>query len=191
MPGFLIPLIAGFASHLASAFTTSFSEKWGKRTGTFITILLRDIFGIPLWAYGYVMAIQSDSYLLYPSSSFSTTAGWLTVGCGSIIIIIALLSIRTKAAAPTTDDTLVKKGIYSLVRHPIHSGTFLEFAGLLILWPTINVAIAFLAGTLWIYFQSRLEEKDLLKRIPDYGEYMKRVKRFFPFPQKAVHEKNK
>jgi len=189
MFGFLIPLIAGFTSNLASAFTGIYSERWGNKTGTFITILLRDIFGIPLWAYGYVLAIQADSLLLFPSSLLSIIAGWLTVACGGIIIIIAILSIRMKAAAPSAGDTLVNKGIYSLVRHPIHCGTFLEFAGLLILWPTINVAIAFLAGTVWIYFQSWFEERDLLKRIPGYADYMKSVNRFIPFPRKNVHDK--
>ncbi len=43
---FLILLIQGFISNLASAFTTSFSEKWGKKTSTFLTVILSDINGI-------------------------------------------------------------------------------------------------------------------------------------------------
>jgi protein-S-isoprenylcysteine O-methyltransferase Ste14 len=177
---FLIPLILGFISNLASAFTTTYSEMWGKQTGTFITILLRDIFGIPVWAIGFVLAIKESSGILYHSSFLSQITGWLIIIAGAIIIVIALLSIRVKAAAPSTGDSLVKSGIYSLIRHPIHSGTFLEFGGLLILWPSLAVAIAVITGIIWIFFQSRFEEKDLIKRIPDYNKYMEEVPRFFP-----------
>lgn len=177
---FLIPLILGFISNLASAFTTKYSEKWGKQTGTFITILLRDIFGIPVWAIGFVLAIKESSGVLYHSSFLSQITGWLIITAGAVIIIIALISIRVKAAAPSTGDSLVKSGIYSLVRHPIHCGTFLEFGGLLILWPSLEVAIAVVMGIIWILFQSRFEEKDLIKRIPDYKKYMEDVPRFFP-----------
>jgi len=63
-----------------------------------------------------------------------------------VVIVIALVSIRAKAAAPSTRDSLVKTGIYARVRHPIHSGTFLEFAGLFIIWPSLPVGIASAIG---------------------------------------------
>ncbi|OFY67679.1 MAG: hypothetical protein A2V64_09315 [Bacteroidetes bacterium RBG_13_43_22] len=177
---FLILLIPGFISNLASAFTTTYSEKWGKKTGTLITIILRDVTGIPLWAVGFVAAIRASSVLLYPVTLPVQIISWSIIAIGAVIIIIALVSIRSKAAAPSTGDTLVNKGIYSMIRHPIHSGTFLEFAGILILWPSLQVSIACAVGVLWIILQSRFEEKDLIKRIPEYSDYMKQVPRFFP-----------
>jgi protein-S-isoprenylcysteine O-methyltransferase Ste14 len=177
---FLIILIPGFISNLASAFTTTFSEKWGRKTGTFITIILRDVTGIPLWAVGFVMAIRTSSELLYSISLPVKIIGWLIVAAGAVIITLALVSIRLKAAAPSTGDNLVNKGIYSMVRHPIHSGTFLEFAGLFILWPSLQVGIASAVGVLWILLQSGFEEKDLIKRMPEYSDYMKQVPRFLP-----------
>jgi protein-S-isoprenylcysteine O-methyltransferase Ste14 len=178
---FLIPLIFGFGSNLASTFTAIYSEKWGKQTGTLITIISRDIFGIPVWAIGFVLAIKEPSTLLYNSSLFSQISGWLIIAIGSIIVIVALISLRLKAAAPSTEDKLVCTGIYSLVRNPIHSGTALEFAGLLILWPTFLVGISVAMGFIWIYLQTRLEEKDLIRRISGYKKYMKEVPRFFPY----------
>lgn len=177
---FLLFLIPGFISNLASAFTTTFSEKWGRKTGTFITVILRDITGIPVWAVGFVLAIWESSNMLYRISFPVQVIGWTIIAAGAVIITIALVRIKMKAAAPSTGDTLVSKGIYSIVRHPIHSGTFLEFAGLLILWPSLQVLIACAAGVLWIFLQSRFEEKDLIKRIPGYKEYMSQVPRFFP-----------
>jgi protein-S-isoprenylcysteine O-methyltransferase Ste14 len=177
---FLIPIISGFISNLASAFTTTYSEKWGKQTGTFITIVLRDVLGIPVWAIGFVMAIREPAVLLFPSSEFSQIAGWFVITVGSIFIIIALVGLKIKAAAPSTEDKLVKTGIYSRVRHPIHSGTALEFAGIFVFWPTLFVGIAVIIGFIWIYLQTRLEEKDLVRRLPDYKKYMKDIPRFFP-----------
>jgi protein-S-isoprenylcysteine O-methyltransferase Ste14 len=177
---FLLLLIPGFASNLASAFTLTFSEKWGKKTGTFLTIILRDVTGIPLWAIGFLMAIRASSDLFYEITLPVQIIGWVIIAAGAVIITIALVSIRLKAAAPSTGDTLVNKGIYSMVRHPIHSGTFLEFAGIFILWPSIQTGIASAIGFLWIFIQTKFEEKDLIKRIPEYRDYMNHVPRFFP-----------
>ena len=91
-----------------------------------------------------------------------------------------MLQLRIKAAAPTTKDTLIRSGIYSLVRHPIHIGTALEFIALFIIWPSVNLAVAVISGLIWLVLQSSFEENDLLRRIPDYKEYMKEVPGFFP-----------
>ena len=177
---FLIPLVLGFTSNLASAFTTTYSVKWGKANGTIISILLRDIFGIPLWAIGFVMAVNGSSEMLYEVSLILKITGWMIIIGGGVIIVIALVRIRTKAAAPSAADTLVRNGIYSRMRHPIHSGTFLEFIGVFLLWPSLQVAIACTLGIIWILVQTKLEEKDLVKRIPEYKEYKSKVPAFIP-----------
>ena len=177
---FLIPLLIGFCLNLASAFTYYYTEKWGKQTGTFITILFRDIFGIPLWAAGFLFAIRESEDLLFARTLLTGISGWILLSAGGLIILIALVSIRKKAAAPATGDSLVNNGLYSYIRHPIHCGTFLEFAGLFILWPSVTVGMASLIGTIWIIIQSKLEEADLEKRVPGYTEYKISTPQFFP-----------
>jgi protein-S-isoprenylcysteine O-methyltransferase Ste14 len=181
---FLIPLIFGFISNLASSFTATYSVWWGKRNGTIVTVILRDILGIPVWVIGYMLAIRERSELLYQSSTISQLTGWIVIICGIMIITVALFTIRTKAAAPATGDSLIKSGIYSKVRHPIHSGTFLEFMGLFILWPSLLVGIASVLGIVWLWLQTIFEELDLIKRIPEYRDYMKKVSRFLPVRRK-------
>ena len=177
---FVIPLILGFTANVASTFTLFYSEKWGKANGTLITIILRDIVGIPVWAIGFILAISDSSVLLYQNSQFARIMGWIILLAGAVIIVVALVSIRTKAAAPSAGDALVNKGIYSVIRHPIHSGTFLEFTGLFIIWPSVQTVIAAVLGFIWIFIQTKYEERDLKRRIPEYGDYMKQVPRFFP-----------
>ncbi|MBN1182345.1 MAG: hypothetical protein JXB49_08675 [Bacteroidales bacterium] len=177
---FMIFIISGFCSHLASAFTAFYSEKFGEKPGTYISFILRNISGIPLWVYGYFLAIRTSDELLYKLSFWSNIIAWLLIITGGAIIIWALISIRRKAAISTLHDSIVNTGVYAKIRHPIHCGTFLEFFGILILYPTYTVGIAFLFGCLWVYLQSRFEEKDLLKRVPGYGNYMLEVPRFIP-----------
>jgi protein-S-isoprenylcysteine O-methyltransferase Ste14 len=177
---FLIPLIAGFASNLSSAFTFYYSNRWGARAGTFITIILRDVLGIPVWVAGFVLALKEPSGMLYKPVMILNICALILITVGCLIIISALVRLRVKAAAPATSDKLTRNGIYSIIRHPIHVGTGLQFAGLFIIWPSVNVTISVILGFIWLILQSKFEEKDLVKRIPDYKEYMKEVPGFFP-----------
>ncbi|MHB8055334.1 MAG: methyltransferase family protein, partial [Candidatus Aminicenantales bacterium] len=106
--------------------------------------------------------------------------GIALISIGAVIIIVALVSIRVRAAAPSTRDALVQSGLYGLIRHPIHAGTILEFVGLGLVKPTTAVIVAGALGILWILVQSRLEERDLVLRLPAYREYMSRIPRFVP-----------
>jgi protein-S-isoprenylcysteine O-methyltransferase Ste14 len=181
---FLIPLVLGFAFNLASAFTTAFSRRWGERRGSFVTAILRDLLGIPVWAIGFVLAIRTPSLTLIVSTMFTEVVGWITIGAGGAIIVVALVMIRLRAAVPSTGDPLVHNGIYAYVRHPIHTGTLLEFTGLFFIRPTLAVASACALGVVWVLLQTRFEELDLMQRMPSYREYMNRVPRFLPRLQK-------
>lgn len=177
---FLVPLVLGFACNLASAFTIVYSRKWGERRGSLITVVLRDVLGIPVWGLGFALAAITKSQLLFSSTPLLTVVGWVLVAVGAVIIVIALATIRLRAAAPTAQDSLAETGIYSRIRHPIHSGTFLEFLGLLLIRPSVTMTLACGLGVAWILLQTRFEEWDLLQRIPGYREYMNRVPRFIP-----------
>jgi protein-S-isoprenylcysteine O-methyltransferase Ste14 len=71
-------------------------------------------------------------------------------------------------------------GVVLAVRHPIYAGALLECAGMVPVQPLRTVALATATAFVWAYVQARLEEEDLLQRMPAYREYMKRVPRFVP-----------
>jgi protein-S-isoprenylcysteine O-methyltransferase Ste14 len=79
---------------------------------------------------------------------------------------------------PSVRDTLVRHGLYARVRHPIYSGMMLVFVGLALLRPTATVVVACALGFRWLMVQARLEELDLVQRLPAYREYMEQVPRF-------------
>ncbi len=177
---FLIPLAAGFACNLASAFTTTFCYRFGEKQGRRMTVLLRDVFGIPVWSLGFLLAFRASSPALFASSASLQIIGWLLTAAGGLVILAALYTIRVRSVAPSVRDTLVQNGLYGLVRHPIHSGVMLEFAGLALIFPTLTTAAACLLGLVWVQLQTRFKEYDLLQRLPGYHDYMNRVPRFFP-----------
>jgi len=177
---FLIPLLVGFIFNSLSAFTAEFSRRFGDKAGSFITILLRDILGIPVWAAGFFLAAWTASPLIFDSTPGAKAAGWILIAAGGLIILASLITIRLRSLAPSTGDALAQSGIYARVRHPIHSGTFLEFLGLFIIRPSVTIGLACALGVIWVLIQTICEEWDLLQRIPQYRDYMNRVPRFFP-----------
>jgi protein-S-isoprenylcysteine O-methyltransferase Ste14 len=177
---FLAPLLLGFAFNSASAFTTFFSQRLGERSGRVVCIILRDVLGIPLWAIGYFLAARTSSPLLFNLGALSSSISWVFILVGVAIIITGLMTLRWRAAAPSVKDTLVEQGVYAHIRHPLYSGMILELIGLFLWLPTIPVLVACILGIIWVMVQARLEEIDLVKRLPKYKDYMLKVPRFVP-----------
>ena len=176
---FLIPLLIGFTLNVASAYTAEWSERWGARRGETVTAVLRNVLGIPVWAVGLILAVRTRAPVLFsaPAAEF---AGWLLLAAGCVVIALALHALRAKAAVPSTRDTLVEHGLYGRVRHPIHAGMFLVWISLVLVHPTAAVALASGLGAVWTLVQTGAEESDLMRRLPAYQDYMRRVPRFVP-----------
>ena len=177
---FLVPLVLGFAIDAGSAFTTAFSRRWGERRGRQVTFVLRNVLGIPLWVVGLGLAVRTPSPVFFHGTLPAEFVGWLLLAGGSAIQVLALFALRSRAAMPSTRDTLVQHGPYAHIRHPIYAGLLLQFAGLALLRPTRAAALACAIGVGWVHLQARCEEMDLLQRLPAYREYMKHVPRFLP-----------
>jgi protein-S-isoprenylcysteine O-methyltransferase Ste14 len=75
---------------------------------------------------------------------------------------------------------LVRHSVYAYVRHPIYAGGLLICVGGALIKPTFAVVAACALGFVWLIIQARLEEIDLLQRLPAYREYMEQVPRFVP-----------
>ena len=176
----LILLLVGFACDAASAFTAAFSRRWGDRRGQWVTFVLRNVLGIPLWVVGLGFAVRSPSPALFAAPPAVAVIGWGLLAAGCVVQVLALVALRGRAARPSMADALVEHGVYRHIRHPIYAGLLLEFAALILVRPRRLVALACALGILWVLLQARLEEVDLLQRMPAYRDYLRRVPRFMP-----------
>ncbi len=110
--------------------------------------------------------------------------GLLLALAGFALAMAGLLGLGRNLSVlphPKDDATLVEGGAYSLVRHPIYAGLIIGALGWALLTNSL-LALA-LAVVLLIFFdiKSRREERQLLARFPAYGDYRRRVRKFFPY----------
>jgi protein-S-isoprenylcysteine O-methyltransferase Ste14 len=177
---FLIPLLLGFVLSGASAFTAAYSRLWGERGGRIATSTLRNLLGIPLWLFGFVLAWKQSAALIFSPSRTSLALGWLLIGLGSVPALWGHVELGWRTHMPSMRDTLVRDGLYAYVRHPIYSGGFVILLGLALLKPTLTVVLACALAIGFLVVQAFLEEMDLLQRLPAYKEYMQQTTRFIP-----------
>jgi protein-S-isoprenylcysteine O-methyltransferase Ste14 len=172
---FLLPLLIGFVLAGASAFTATYSQRWGKHGGRLVTSLLRNVLGIPLYFYGLVLAWKAAAPLLFAPGAVDHGLGWLLVAAGAIPVIVGHLQLGWRTHMPTVGDPLMSRGLYAYARHPIYAGGLLVFAGLALLHPSVPWLLACALSCVFFTVMGRLEEIDLLQRMPEYREYMERV----------------
>jgi protein-S-isoprenylcysteine O-methyltransferase Ste14 len=180
MQVFLVVLVLGFIFNSLSASTTWLCRRLGERNGRWATFLLRNVLGIPLWTVGLALAVRTHSERLFAPSVNAEIVGWFLLALGCVLMVMALGALRGRAAMPSTSDQLIQHGPYAYVRHPIHVGLLLSLMALVLIRPTQTAALADAIGVVWVVVQSRLEEIDLVQRIPAYRGYLSRVPRFIP-----------
>jgi protein-S-isoprenylcysteine O-methyltransferase Ste14 len=76
---------------------------------------------------------------------------------------------------PPRDAELVDRGPYRFVRHPIYVGGTLFFAGLSLVFSVYGLALTVVLAAFWLA-KSRLEERHLAERFPEYADYRRRTR---------------
>ena len=105
---------------------------------------------------------------------------------GTIIMTLSRLILGTfgkPTVANSNQHTLITKGTYRYIRHPIYSSLILLIGGYSLAFFSIASTILFLIilGPFIIY-RIKAEEKQLLELFgSEYLEYMQRTKRIIPF----------
>ena len=85
-------------------------------------------------------------------------------------------SALTPYPLPTDEATLVERGPYGFVRHPIYVAGLLVFLGYGLLSSVPSTAAVPLLAVLW-HFKAGVEERHLAARFSGYDEYRRRVRR--------------
>lgn len=147
----------------------------------------------------WYLVVQAGLFLLLIFGPH--TCRWLTAwespftwigSLGGVVLFLAGIILAASGAVslgknltplplPKEHATLITTGAYRFVRHPIYSGiTFMAFGWGLWLnsWLTIAYALLLLA---FFDCKSRLEERLLEEKFPEYAAYRKRVLKLLPF----------
>lgn len=95
--------------------------------------------------------------------------------------IINLSRNLTPLPSPRENSWIVQNGIYSLVRHPIYTGILLACLAYALRRCSVT-HFALWIVLMWFFDRkSRYEEAKLEEKHPEYAEYAKTAKRFFPY----------
>jgi protein-S-isoprenylcysteine O-methyltransferase Ste14 len=116
-------------------------------------------------------------------NSIATVFGVLLLGVGAwfgIAGVRALGHNRTPFPQPLEASTLVRRGVYGVVRHPLYSSLICATAGWALVWGSWAGLAAAGALTLILRGKAIREEHWLRDRYPEYVEYARRVKAFVP-----------
>jgi protein-S-isoprenylcysteine O-methyltransferase Ste14 len=77
--------------------------------------------------------------------------------------------------------TVIRKGVFGVVRHPIYLSEVLLYLGFLMLNMSLAAGAVWLGAAAFLYYLSRYEERLLLKRFgDDYSSYMRDVGMWVP-----------
>ena len=76
---------------------------------------------------------------------------------------------------------VIKKGVFSIIRHPIYLSELLLYLGLLMLSISLAAAVIWIVAIIFLHYISRYEEKLLLARFgEEYEQYMREVPMWIP-----------
>ena len=135
-------------------------------------IILSQLLGLQIFPFPYKLLSQSIGFV--------------------ILLIAASISISGRKQLDTNwtaasdfqikkDHTLINKGIYKYIRHPIYTGMGLMFLAVELIAQSY-LYLLFFPTFIQLYFWAKREELLLLKHFgKKYADYLKSSKMFFPF----------
>ncbi len=149
-----------------------YRQSWLARMGYVLPLILASMI-ISRWSLGKIP--------LLPLSSIGRVIGILLCAGGIAFAIWARTILGTNWSGIATvkeNHTLICRGPYAVVRHPIYTGLLLAYIGTaLALWPTAGSLTLLAAFLLAGWIKSRQEEKLMESQFPDaYPAYRKKVR---------------
>ncbi|WP_094228834.1 methyltransferase family protein [Methanolobus psychrotolerans] len=140
------------------------------------------IFSLALNEYaGFLQTMTFSS----PNEPAIEIIGLIVFYIGAIMynanIIVAGKYLRPAPSGTLADQKLIRKGPFSLIRHPLYASYFLILAGLSFVLLNLWILIPAFFILLGIYPTAKTEEEVLIEQFGDeYIEYKNQVGMFFP-----------
>ncbi len=127
----------------------------------------------------------SDMFLKYSSFLNEYVPVVVRLPIGILLLIVSGYMAGTGLSIvfgkKVQSQGVVKKGVFSFVRHPIYLSEIILYLGLLVLHISLATVFIWIIAILFLHYISRYEEKLLLAKFgKEYEQYMKEVPMWFP-----------
>ena len=127
-----------------------------------------------------------DSHILKWTTGLNAVVlTWLRVPLGIVLVLISSVlswqGLKIVFGETRAEPAVIRKGVFSLVRHPIYLAEVLLYGGLLCFNLSLAAAVVWIAAIIFLHWICRYEERLLLERFgEDYRDYMDDVPMWFP-----------
>lgn len=138
-----------------------------------------------LFYIGYMQMVRFHLLELDPLlPKWATMIGVVLIYLGSAMNILGRLTLKANWSDHIkiyNDHTLITKGVFGFVRHPLYASLFVMlFGGALVF---SNIACALLTAFVFIplmTYRAKQEETMLMNAFPEYEKYKEKTGMFFP-----------
>lgn len=147
---------------------------------------LGDLGQISLAFLFFAVWISDSFFLNYSTFLNQFVTPIVRIPTGIILLLLsgflALKGLSIVFGDKAEKSTVIKKGVFSIVRHPIYLSEILLYFGLLMLSISLAATFIWIAAIAFLHYISRYEEKLLLQRFgEEYREYMRDVAMWIPY----------
>jgi len=156
------------------------AQSWGSR-------IFHRTLGVVAFLVGFTPYFQFPQLTrrFVPSSPAVTSIGLVLTLLGISLAIWARFFLGGNWSGTVTvkaDHTLVRRGPYALVRHPIYSGFLLALIGTAVVYNEIRCLLAMALVLVMLLLKIRVEEKFMTEEFgSEYKDYSQHVKALVPF----------
>lgn len=129
--------------------------------------------------------ITDTFFFKYTTFSNKNFLPAVRIPLGMILLLVsaylAWTGLRTVFGEKREVPSVIRKSVFSVVRHPIYLSEILLYLGLLILRVSLAAAVVWIFAIVFLYYISRYEEKLLLSHFGEkYKKYMDEVPMWIP-----------
>jgi len=110
----------------------------------------------------------------------------LLLAGGFLVILVAILNLRTSFSLMAEARPLVRNGLFRWMRHPIYTGNFIMLLGVMLLHLGARQMLVYAGVVIGHFYRARLEESKLSAIYPEYEEYRRITGMFLPGPRRPL-----
>ena len=140
----------------------------------------------------WLFAVNYHYWIINPLS-INQIISWILLLYSAYLVIAGLILIKKIGKPNQIRDeknlfgfekttVLIDTGVFKYIRHPLYASLIFLTWAIFLKNPTLELLIITLLSTLFLYFTSKLDEKECISYFGDkYSDYMIRTKMFIPF----------